>query len=280
MPGKPAVAFQGEQGAFSEIASKKYFGKDVISISCYSFDDVFECVVKEITEFGIIPVENTLYGSVFENYDLLLKHKIYVVGELNLQINHCFISQKKYSLKEIKKVYSHYQALGQCSRFIESLKDVEVIPTYDTAGSVLIIQGNNDEPSAAIASSYAAKIYGMKILARNIQNKKFNYTRFFIISKSKNKSIPKNPKSTLSFDLKSVPGALHKALGVFANAGINLSMIESRPIPEKPFQYTFYVDITGSFEDEKIKTALKQLSHHTIKIKKIGTYEKGKTYHS
>ncbi|RPI75450.1 MAG: prephenate dehydratase [Ignavibacteriales bacterium] len=274
------VAFQGERGAFSEIAAEKFFNKKIITSPVYSFEEVFGNVNKELSDYGIIPVENTLYRSVFENYDLLLKYKVYVVGELNLQIHHCLISQEKYSLKEIKKVYSHYQALGQCSRFLESLENIEVVPTYDTAGSVLIVKQNNDEPSAAIASSYAAKIYKMKILAKNIQNKKINYTRFFIISRKKFEPPLINPKSTLSFDLKSVPGALHKALGVFANAGINLSMIESRPIPEKPFQYTFYVDISGDVEDENIKQALKELSNLTITIKKIGTYETGKTYQS
>ncbi|MDO8550120.1 MAG: ACT domain-containing protein, partial [Ignavibacteria bacterium] len=128
--------------------------------------------------------------------------------------------------------------------------------------------------------SRAAKIYKMKIMKRNIQNNKINYTRFFVISKKKSTGELKNPKSTLSFDLKSIPGALYKALGVFADAEIDLSMIESRPIPHKPFQYTFYIDITGSLNNKKIKSALKKLSELTITTKKIGTYEKGKTCQS
>jgi prephenate dehydratase len=274
-----SAAFQGEQGAFSEIAAEKFFGKNIKTMPTYSFEEVFQKVKKGIADSGIIPVENTLYGSVFENYDLLLKHKVYVIGELNLQINHCLISKEEYSLNDIRKVYSHYQAIGQCSNFLRTLKNVEIIPTYDTAGSVIIVQqSHDDEPSAAIASSYAAKIYKMKVLARKIQNKEINYTRFFIISMEKSKQPVKNPKSTLSFDLKSVPGALHKALGVFANAEIDLSMIESRPIPDKPFQYTFYVDISGDLADIKIKNALKKLSDFAVKIKMIGTYERGKTY--
>ena len=274
------VAFQGEQGAYSEIASQNYFSKSIKTLPSYSFDEVFENVKKGIADFGIIPVENTLYGSVFENYDLLLKYKVFVVGELNLQINHCLISSNYYSLNKIKIIYSHPQALGQCSHFLKSLKDVSIIPSYDTAGSVLLALKNNGESSAAIASSQAAKIYNMKIIKKNIQNKKINYTRFFIIHKKKNDKEPKNPKTTISFDLKSIPGALHKALGFFANSEIDLSMIESRPIPHKPFQYTFYIDFNGSLNDPKVKAVIKKLSGLTITIKKIGTYEKGKTYKS
>ncbi len=273
------IAFQGERGAFSEIAGESYFGKS-ITVPSYSFEEVFNKVRKGIAKYGVIPVENTLYGSVFENYDLLLKYKVFVVGELNLQINHCLISSKIYRLNEIKKIYSHPQALGQCSQFLKALRNVEVIPSYDTAGSALLALKNNEEPSAAIASSRAAKIYKMKTLRKNIQNNKINYTRFFVISKKKSSKESKDPKSTLSFDLKSIPGALHKALGVFASAEINLSMIESRPIPHKPFEYTFYIDISGSLNEKRIKTAIKKLSELTITIKKIGTYEKGKTYRS
>ncbi|OGU77837.1 MAG: hypothetical protein A2V93_06760 [Ignavibacteria bacterium RBG_16_34_14] len=274
------AAFQGERGAFSEIAAESYFGKSINNLPSYSFEEVFKKVRSGIADYGIIPIENTLYGSVFENYDLLLRYKVSVVGELNLQINHCLISSKKYHLNEIKKIYSHPQALGQCSEFLKTLKSVEIIPSYDTAGSALLALKNNEETSAAITSSRAAKIYKMKILEKNIQNNKINYTRFFVISKKKPTEEPKNPKSTLSFDLKSIPGALYKALGVFANAEINLSMIESRPIPHKPFRYTFYIDIAGSLNDKRIQAALKKLSEITITIKKIGTYEKGKTYQS
>lgn len=280
MPNDQTVAFQGEHGAFSEIAAECYFGKSIKTLPAYSFEKVFENVIKEIADFGVIPVENTLYGNVFENYDLLLQHKVFVIGELNLQINHCLITSSLFNLNEIKKIYSHPQALGQCSEFLKSLKNIQIVPSYDTAGSAYLALKNDEEPSAAITSRRAAKLYRMKILRRNIQNNRINFTRFFIISKKRKNNEPKNPKSSLSFDLKSIPGALYKALGVFANAGIDLSMIESRPIPHKPFQYTFYIDIAGSLNDKKIITAIKKLSQITITIKKIGTYDKGKTYRS
>jgi chorismate mutase/prephenate dehydratase len=273
------VAFQGEKGAYSEIAAESYFGKSIKTVPSYSFEEVFIKVRRGIAERGVIPIENTLYGSVFENYDLLLKYDVSVIAELNLQINHYLISSERYSLSKLKKIYSHPQAIGQCSKFLNGLK-VEIVPSYDTAGSALLSMRNVDEPTAAVTSYRAAKIYNMKILKRNIQNNKVNYTRFLVISKKKSDKEPEHPKSTLSFDLKSIPGALHKALGVFANAEIDLSMIESRPIPHKPFQYTFYIDITGSLNDKKIKTALKKLSELTVTIRRIGTYEKGKTYKS
>ena len=274
------IAFQGEKGAYSEIASEKYFGKSIKTLPSYSFEEVFLNVSKGIADNGVIPIENTLHGSVFENYDLLLKYHVSVIAELNLQINHCLVSPKKYPISRLKKIYSHPQAIGQCSDFLKRLKKIEVIPSYDTAGSALLSLKNTDEATGAITSARAAKIYKMKILKRNIQNNKVNYTRFLVISKKKTSKGHRHPKSTISFDLKSIPGALHKALGVFANAEINLSMIESRPIPHKPFQYTFYIDISGSLNDMKIKTALKKLSELTITIKKIGTYEWGKTYKS
>ena len=255
------IAFQGERGAYSEIASQNYFSKSIKTLPSFSFEEVFKNIKNGKADSGIITVENTLYGSVFENYDLLLKYKIFVVGELNLQINHCLISSDNYNLNKIKAIYSHPQALGQCSHFLKSLK-------------------NNGEPSAAITSSRAAKIYKIKIIRRNIQNNKINFTRFFIINKIKNDKEPKNPKTTISFDLKSIPGALHKALGFFANAEIDLSMIESRPIPHKPFQYTFYMDFNGSLNDPQVKAVLKKLAGLTITIKKFGTYEKGNTYKS
>jgi chorismate mutase/prephenate dehydratase len=273
------VAFQGEKGAYSEIAAESYFDKSIKTLHSYSFEEVFIKVRRGVAQRGVIPIENTLYGSVFENYDLLLKYHVSVIAELNLQINHYLISSERHSLSKLKKIYSHPQAIGQCSKFLNGLK-VEIVPSYDTAGSALLSMRNVDEPTAAITSYRAAKIYNMKILKKNIQNNKVNYTRFFVISKKKSDEEPKHPKSTLSFDLKSIPGALHKALGVFANAEINLSMIESRPIPHKPFQYTFYIDITGSLNDKKIKTALKKLSELTVTIRRIGTYEKGKTYKS
>jgi prephenate dehydratase len=274
------VAFQGERGAFSEIAAEKYFDKGIITTPFYSFEEVFSEVKKGSVDYGVIPIENTLYGSVFENYDLLLNYSMPVIGEINLQIHHYLLAAKKYVVRELKKIYSHPQAIGQCSVFLKKLKNAEIIPSYDTAGSVIISKENKEEPTAAIASIRASEIYGMKILKKQIQNNTENYTRFLIISKKKNSGTISNPKTSICFDLKSIPGALHMALGVFASRGIDLVKIESRPIPHKPFQYTFYIDLIGNLTDKKIKDTLRGLSEIALSIKKFGSYQIGKTHTS
>ncbi len=274
------VAFQGERGAFSEIASKKMFGEEIKISPSFSFEKVFTKVKAGTVDYGVIPIENTLYGSIFETYDLLLNYSLSIVGELNLQINHHLLANKKYKLSEIKKVYSHPQALGQCSDFLKKLKNAEIIPAYDTAGSAMISLKNNGEPTAAIASREAADIYKLKVLKSRIQNNQENFTRFLAISKKKKKTRIEKPKTSICFELKSMPGALYRALSVFALRDIDLLMIESRPIPHKPFQYIFYADLSGSLNDSQIKLALKHLAEISISIKKFGTYETGKTYKS
>ena len=274
------VAFQGEHGAFSEIASKFYFSEEVDNVPSYSFDEVFSRVKNSKVDFGIVPIENTLYGSVFETYDLLLKYSLTIVGELNLQINHHLIAQKKYKLTEIRQIYSHPQALGQCSEFLSKFKKTHITPAYDTAGAAILALENKTEPSAAIASIEAAEFYDLEVLESNIQNNKENYTRFLAISKKKNESEIKNPKTSICFELKSIPGALFKALSVFALRDIDLVKIESRPIPQKPFQYTFYVDLLGNLEDEKIILAINNLSEISNNIKKFGTYNIGEIFSS
>ena len=272
------VAFQGETGAFSEIAARKMFGEKINVSPSFSFEEVFLKVKNGNVNFGIIPIENSLYGSVFETYDLLLKYSLNIVGELNLQINHNLIAKNNYKLSEIKKVYSHPQALGQCSEFLKKMKNAEIIPAYDTAGSALMLLGNTSEPIAAIASKNASRIYKLKILKADIQNNKENYTRFYAISKNKSKKKFKHPKSSICFELKNIPGALFKALSIFALKEINLLKIESRPIPHKPFQYIFYIDFSGSLLDNKVKQAVKHLSEFSLSIKILGTYETGKIF--
>jgi len=274
------IAFQGERGAFSEIASMKYFGVEVTVSPSFSFEDVFIKVKNGSVDFGIIPIENSLYGSVFETYDLLLQYSLIIVGELNLQINHCLLANQNYKQEEIKKIYSHPQALGQCSIFLKSLKNAELVPAYDTAGSALISLQDKSVPSAAVASREAAEIYNLKILKSHIQNNRENYTRFLIISKKKMQNDFQNPKTSICFELKNMPGALFKALSVFALRDINLLKIESRPIPHKPFEYMFYIDLIGNLKEERVKNALSHLSEISLSIKKFGTYEAGKTYKS
>jgi prephenate dehydratase len=273
------VAFQGERGSYSEIAAIKYFGKRVSFSPSLTFNEVFDKIRKRTVECGIVPIENSSYGSVYETYDLLIKYSFHIIGECNLQIRHNLLAKKKLKLDEISEIYSHPQALGQCSEFLKKMVKSKIFPSFDTAGSAKII--NTDESSIAIiASKEAAAIYNLKILRRNIQNNVDNFTRFLILSKLPYKKNFNKPKSSICFELKSIPGALFKALSVFALRDIDLLKIESRPIPHKPFQYLFYIDFKGELKESKIRQAVNHLSEISISIKKFGTYETGKIFYS
>jgi len=274
------AAFQGEVGAYSEIACKKYFGCDVETVPCFNFEDTFTNLKNGKAEYAVLPIENSLYGSVYETYDLLIKYNYPIIGELYLQINHNLIAKKNLKLSDIKKIYSHPQALGQCSHFLKSLKNIQILPAYDTAGAAKIASEEEDKKTAAIASSEAASLYKLKIIKRSIQNNAENYTRFIVVSKKEKRNKVSSPKSSICFALKSIPGALFKALSVFALREIDLVKIESRPIPNKPFQYLFYVDLNGSLKEDKLSHALKNLEEITESIIRLGTYEAGKTYKS
>ena len=274
------AAFQGEVGAYSEIACKKYFGCDVETVPCFSFEDAFTNLENGKSEYALLPIENSLYGSVYETYDLLIKYNYPIIGELYLQINHNLIAKKNLKLSDIKKIYSHPQALGQCSHFLKSLKNIQILPAYDTAGAAKIASEEEDKKTAAIASSEAANLYKLKIIQRSIQNNAENYTRFIVVSKKEKRNKVSSPKSSICFALKSIPGALFKALSVFALREIDLVKIESRPIPNKPFQYLFYVDLNGSLKEDKLSHALKNLEEITDSIIRLGTYEAGRTYKS
>jgi len=274
------IAFQGEHGAYSEIASKKYFGEDVKLSPTFSIDAVFNKVKTGKADCGVVPVENSSFGSIFETYDYLLKYDLNIIGELNLQVNHYLLAAKKYKLGEIKKVFSHPQALGQTSEFLKTLKNAQIHPAYDTAGSAIISEMDKDEPVAIVASKNASKIYGLKIIKSNIQNNKQNFTRFLIISKKQlNKKITFS-KTSICFEIKSTPGSLFKALSVFALRDIDLVKIESRPIPQKPFQYLFYTDFYGNLADDKVKNAMNHLTEISENVRQFGTYEKGKIFRS
>lgn len=264
--------FQGEQGAFSEEAGLKFFGYNSKGIPVKEFEDVVENVVKNKRSFGILPIENSTIGSIHSNYDLLLNSNVFIIGEINLVVKQHLISHKKTNIKNIRKIISHPAALQQCQKFLKSLKNIEVELSYDTAGSVRLIKENNLLNTAAISSEISAKIYGMKILKRNIQDTNTNITRFIVIS-SKSIKPKKNPKTSIVFTLRNFPGALFRALSVFALRDIDLTKIESRPIPEKPFEYYFYLDFRGSVSDIKCKNALNNLKEISNFLKILGSYE-------
>jgi len=266
------VAFQGELGAYSEEAAFLFFGSSV-NVKPYRFlPEVFKAVGERQVDFGIVPVENSLEGSINQTYDLLLSSELKVSGEVILRVTHCLISNKKISLILIKKVYSHPQALAQCRNFLNNLK-CEVIPTYDTAGSVKFIKENKSINSAAIASERAAKIYQMEILAKGLEDDKSNYTRFFILSKH-DTPFTGNDKTSIIFSTKNIPGALYSILREFAMKEINLTKIESRPTRMTPWEYNFYLDFEGHRSEKKCQEALEGLKEKTIFVKLLGSYPK------
>lgn len=264
------VAFQGERGAYSEEAAFNFLGNKIQAVPCLTFADVFKAVEKNNADFGIVPIENSLEGTVGQNYDLLLESELKIFGEQSLRISHCLIASKGAKIKSLKKVYSHPQALGQCREFLEKLK-LELIPVYDTAGSVRIIKEKREEESSAVASERAGKMYQMKILRKGIETNKQNFTRFFIISRKESERA-KNSKTSIVFFLKNIPGVLFKSLESFAKRKINLTKIESRPIMGKPWEYHFYLDFEGHKEDKKIKEALDDLKEKTSFLKVLGSY--------
>ena len=268
------VAFQGEIGAYSEEATFRFFGSSIQSRPYESLEEVFKIVEREEVQFGVVPIENSLEGSISRVYDLLLDSTLMVCGEIEHRVIHCLIGSPEAGLDTIKRVYSHPQALAQCRSFLKHL-NCELIPTYDTAGSVKMIKEKGSLDSAAIAGAKAAEIYGMKIIAREIEDNPNNFTRFFILSKVD--SPPSgNDKTSIVFSTKDRPGSLYRSLNEFASRNINLTKLESRPTRQKPWEYNFYLDFEGHREDKTAREALESLDQSSIFIKVLGSYAKAR----
>jgi prephenate dehydratase len=265
------IAFQGESGAYSEAAIYEHFGAEIQTVPCETFEQVFASVISEAVDLGLIPIENSLAGSIHRNYDLLLQNSQVVVGEHHLHVHHCLIAWPGVELKDIRRVISHPQALAQCEATIRSLGQVKAEAAYDTAGSVKILSAQNDRTLAAIASRRAAELYGMQVLAENIEDNPANITRFLIISCQ-----PVDPgsdaKTSIVFSLKNEPGSLFKALSVFALRDIDLTKIESRPLVGKPWEYLFYVDFAGSTQQDVVSRALSHLDEYATFLRVLGSY--------
>ena len=266
------VAFQGERGAYSESAVYTYFGDEAEVKPCRDLTEVFESVDKQEVPVGVVPVENSLEGSVNQTYDLFLTHNLKVSGEVIIRISHCLIANPSTSLEAVKTVYSHPQALAQCRSFLERLGS-DLIPTYDTAGSVKILKEKGLKNAAAVASEKAAEIYGMKILAREIEDTPTNYTRFFVISKNDSPKTGKD-KTSIIFAATHTPGSLYHALSEFAKRNINLTKIESRPTKQKAWEYNFYLDFEGHRTEENCVAALNALEKSGAFLKILGSYPK------
>jgi chorismate mutase/prephenate dehydratase len=269
-----SVAFQGEAGAYTEEAAVRFFGPSTRGLPCETLDEVFEAVETSAAPFALVPVENSLEGSITRAYDLLLDTPIMVCGETELRISHCLVAPEGATLDSVRLIYSHPQALGQSRNFLKHL-NAELVPSSDTAGSVKMIKEQGLKNAAAVASEHAAGLYGMKILAREIEDNPHNFTRFFVLSKED--ALPTgNDKTSIVFSLKHKPGALYDCLKEFAARNVNLTKLESRPTRNQPWEYNFYMDVSGHREDKDLAEALKALEEHSVFVKILGSYPRSK----
>jgi prephenate dehydratase len=285
--GKLSIGFQGEHGAYSEEAIYKQFGRDVKTVPTVTIHEVFNLTEAGAVDLGVIPVENSVEGSINETYDMLLSSNLTVIGEVVLRVIHCLIALRSAKLAGIKVVYSHPQALAQCRNFVTSL-GVEPIVTYDTAGSVKMIKEKRLEGAAAIAGERAAEIYGLKVLKKGIEDYSTNSTRFLIVARegseperskstaARRGSVSHGSKTSLIFAVPHTPGSLYNALEVFARAKINLTKIESRPTKERPWEYFFFVDFEGRRDDLEVVKVLSELARKTAFLKVLGSYPRSK----
>jgi prephenate dehydratase len=268
------VAFQGERGAFSEEAARKLLGDSIAVRSCETFDDVFASVESGDASCAVVPIENSLAGSVLRNYELLANADFTIAAEVFLPIRLNLIAKRGTRIEDVRRVSSHPVALAQCHRFIAEHR-FEAKAAYDTAGSVkqLMEAGTSDE--AAIAGAAAAEIYGAEILARDIEDHRENFTRFLLIApEGRAPVVPRTDgfKTTIFFRTPNKPGALFRALAAFALRDINLSKLESRPIEGRPWEYSFYVDLTGDAAEGNVARAIEHLREMCETVRVLGTY--------
>ncbi|MBZ2179352.1 MAG: prephenate dehydratase [Acidobacteria bacterium] len=271
------ASFQGERGAFSEEAARLLLGPAVEVVPCPRFQQVFERLASGEVDRAVVPIENTLHGSVHENYDHLLNFQLPIRGEVNLRIVHNLIAAPETTYAKVRKVYSHPVAINQCLRFLADRPQLERETFYDTAGSVKMIMETRPHGAAAIASATAAAFYGARILKRSIEDDRRNFTRFFLRSRPGDAEPAAPPgawKTSVAFTLRNIPGALFRALSAFALRDLSLTKIESRPLRGKPWEYLFYADVLGRDTDPACQRALHQLQEFTDSFHLLGSYPK------
>lgn len=270
------VAYQGEPGAYSEDAVVSHFGESAERIPCLDFRDAFEAVDTGKATHAVLPVENSIEGTVAPVNDLLLEHDLAVTAETLVSVDHCLIGNRGSSLRNLRSVYSHPQALGQCRRYLARHPEWRQIPSYDTAGSVKMIRERGRKDEAAIASRRSARLYDMKVLAEDLQTEPANVTRFFVLEKHP-RDIRGADKISIAFVAKNVPGSLHRCLGEFASRGINLTKLESRPRRARPWNYVFYADLEGSTDDPAVREAVGALLNTAGFVKVFGSYRRARS---
>jgi prephenate dehydratase len=264
------VAFQGEEGAYSQEAIFQHFGAEVETLPCRSFLGILKAVEKGQASHGALPVENSTAGSINEAYDLLLEHDLQIWHEVVLRVRHCLLSNPGVELENVRAVLSHPSALAQCERYLAD-HGMEPTPVGDTAGSARDLATTPRDGFAVIASRLAAEIYGLRLLDTDIQDLAFNYTRFFFLA-SEEPPRADHCKTSVVFTTRHVPGALHACLGEFAERGINLTKLESRPRRNRPWHYVFYLDFEGHRQDPPCEEALLGLLREASFVKVLGSY--------
>jgi prephenate dehydratase/chorismate mutase/prephenate dehydratase len=280
IPTPVRIAFQGERGAFGDEAVSVYFathtrgeeqGPIAQPVPYRTFVDVFHAIASGEVDYGMVPVENSQAGSINDVYDLLRQHDLFVVGEISHPVNHCLLCLPGQQIGDIKRVISHPQALAQSDVFLREL-GVEIVATYDTAGSAKMIREENLQGVAAVAGAGAAELYELAILARNVQTIKDNYTRFIVLSREPAPRTNGEAKTMLVMATAHQPGSLYKCLGVLAAHNINLLKLESRPSRQRIWEYVFYLDFEGHRDDPNVRTALADLASHTTFCKVLGSF--------
>jgi chorismate mutase/prephenate dehydratase len=275
-PDVKTVAFQGIEGAYSELAGRQFFGASVeqsVFVGYASFDLVVEAVENGTADFGLLPVENTTAGSINDVYDLLSRAQTAIVGEEVLRVEHCLLGVADVPLTSLRRVLSHPQALAQCMTFLSKLQDCESQPYTDTAMAVRLVKEHNDPAWAAIASEEAGRRYGLTVLRRNVEDQPHNYTRFVVIARNPVRVDTRIPcKTSIVMATSHEEGALLHALSILHEFKINLSKLESRPIPGMPFQYLFYLDFEGNTASPTVQEALSRLRSATTLLKVLGSY--------
>ena len=275
------VAYQGERGAFSEEAARRILGREVEALARHSFDEMFQAVISGPADCAMAPIENTLAGSVIRNYDLLLEYDLTIVGEVVMRVVHNLIAPPGVAVGDVRRVYSHPVALAQCERFFAAHPQFEVVPAYDTAGSVKMIMESGKRDEAAIAGLSAADAYGADILEAGIESNAQNFTRFFLLVRPDRAPgiVPltggPERKTSIVFRIGNRPGALYRSLAAFAEQNIDLTKIESRPIEGRPWEYSFYLDFIGDRASPPVQQALAHLAGHAENLRILGSYPKG-----
>lgn len=265
------VVFQGTDGAYSQAAMQKFFSKDVNSFHVQTFRDAMEAIEEGSADFAVLPIENSSAGMVSEMYDLLVEFENYIVGEVILPINHYLVGTDNTTLETIERVYSHPQALMQCSRYLDNHANWQQIGAANTAVAAKKILKENDPTQAAICSEHAAEIYGLKILEEKINHNHNNSTRFIVVTNQKI-FLKKAQKISICFEVAHESGSLYHLLSHFIYNDLNMTKIESRPIEGKTWEYRFFVDFEGNMGDAAVKNAIRGLREESKSLKILGNY--------